>query len=123
MPGIIHILNQTPRQPGDGPIALVIAPTRELAQQIQMVADDFGKSLNIQNTVVFGGTTTKSHLSDIQVGVDLVVATPGRLIALLRRTSLNLRRCSYLVVDEGNFHFDHFILICFSIEKCVPFNS
>lgn len=104
VPAIIHILNQPPREPGDGPIALVVAPTRELAQQIQKVADAYGKSSQIQNTVLYGGTSKAFQLSDIRRGVDIVVATPGRLIDLLCTTDLNLRRCSYLVLDEGNFH-------------------
>lgn len=96
MPAIIHILNQPQRQPGDGPIALVLAPTRELAQQIQKVADDFGKSSRIQNTVLYGGTSKAFQLTHIRRGV----AT----------TSLNLRRCTYLVLDEGNYHISpHFM--------------
>lgn len=105
VPAIIHILNQPPRQPDDGPIALVIAPTRELAQQIQKVADAYGKSSRVENTVLYGGTAKAFQLADIRRGVDIVVATPGRLIDLLSTTGLNLRRCSYLVLDEGKFAF------------------
>lgn len=116
MPAIIHILGQPPRQAGDGPIALVLAPTRELAQQIQNVADEFGKSSRIQNTVLYGGTAKAFQLTDIRRGVDIVVATPGRLIDLLATTSLNLRRCSYLVLDEGNSSFSlYFLTNVFSI--------
>lgn len=104
MPAIIHILNQSPRKPGEGPSALVIAPTRELAQQIQKVANDYGKSSRIENTCLYGGTSKAFQLSDIRRGVDIVVATPGRLIDLLCTTTLNLRRCTYLVLDEGNFN-------------------
>lgn len=103
VPAIIHVLNQEPRKQGDGPIALVLAPTRELAQQIQKVADDYGKSSQIYNTVLYGGTAKAFQLSDIRRGIDVVVATPGRLIDLLCTTDLNLRRCTYLVLDEGNF--------------------
>lgn len=101
VPAIIHILNQPKLQPGDGPIALVVAPTRELAQQIQKVANEYGRSSNIRNTVLYGGSAKAFQISDIRNGVELVVATPGRLIDLLCTTSLNLRRCSYLVLDEG----------------------
>lgn len=103
VPAIIHILNQPESQPGDGPIALVLAPTRELAQQIQKVATEYGSSSNIRNTVLYGGTAKAFQLSDIRRGAELIVATPGRLIDLLCTTSLNLRRCSYLVLDEGKF--------------------
>ncbi|XP_055303598.1 uncharacterized protein LOC129569117 [Sitodiplosis mosellana] len=106
VPAIIHILNQPKLQPGDGPIALVLAPTRELAQQIQKVANEYGESSNIRNTVLYGGTAKAFQLSDIRRGVELVVATPGRLIDLLCTTSLNLRRCSYLVLDEADRMLD-----------------
>lgn len=121
MPAIIHILNQPPLEPGDGPIALVLAPTRELAQQIQKVASEYGDSSNIRNTVLYGGTAKAFQLSDIRRGVELVVATPGRLIDLLCTTNLNLRRVSYLVLDEGEFlsifsylHFTNFHILLHS---------
>lgn len=55
MPAIVHINNQHRLQRGDGPIVLILAPTRELAQQIQQVANDFGASSQIRNTCLFGG--------------------------------------------------------------------
>ena len=55
LPAIVHINNQPRLQRGDGPIALILAPTRELAQQIQQVADDFGRASQIRNTCIFGG--------------------------------------------------------------------
>lgn len=111
MPAIIHILNQPKLQQGDGPIALVLAPTRELAQQIYKVADEYGASSNVRATALYGGTAKSFQLSDIRRGVELVVATPGRLIDLLCTTSLNLRRCSYLVLDEGNFYICSFLFL------------
>lgn len=103
IPAIIHILGQPMLQHGDGPIALVLAPTRELAQQIQKVAAEYGESSKVRNTVLYGGTAKAFQLSDIRRGSEFVVATPGRLIDLLSSTSLNLRRVSYLVLDEGKF--------------------
>ena len=55
LPAIVHINSQPRLLRGDGPIALVLAPTRELAQQIQQVAQDFGASSHVRNTWVFGG--------------------------------------------------------------------
>lgn len=55
LPAIVHINSQPRLLRGDGPIALVLAPTRELAQQIQQVAQDFGASSHVRNTCVFGG--------------------------------------------------------------------
>lgn len=55
LPAIVHIHNQPPLEPNDGPIALILAPTRELAQQIQSVANDFGEATHIRNSCIFGG--------------------------------------------------------------------
>ena len=55
LPAIVHITNQPPLEQYDGPIALVLAPTRELAQQIQSVANDFKQSTRIRNSCIFGG--------------------------------------------------------------------
>ena len=55
LPAIVHINHQPYLEPGDGPIALILAPTRELAQQISATAADFGSSSRIRNTCVFGG--------------------------------------------------------------------
>lgn len=111
IPAIIHILGQPLLQPGDGPIALVLAPTRELAQQIQKVASAYGESSKVRNTVLYGGTAKAFQLSDIRRGCEFVVATPGRLIDLLSSTSLNLRRVSYLVLDEGENYLKLFDFI------------
>lgn len=62
LPATVHITNQKPLSKGDGPIALVLAPTRELAQQIQSVAKDFGASCSIRNTCIFGGAPKGSQV-------------------------------------------------------------
>ncbi|CAG5038137.1 unnamed protein product [Parnassius apollo] len=59
LPAIVHINNQPPIRRGDGPIALVLARTRELAQQIQQVASDFGNTAYVRNTCVFGGQAVR----------------------------------------------------------------
>merc|ERR1712045_917828 len=92
LPGIIHCNNQPYLERGDGPIVLVLAPTRELAQQIQEVADQFGKSSRIKNTCVFGGAPKGPQLRDIENGVEICIATPGRLIDFLEAGKMNLRR-------------------------------
>jgi superfamily II DNA/RNA helicase len=68
---------------GDGPIVLVLAPTRELAQQIQEVAIEFGKSSKVKNTCVFGGAPKGPQIRDLENGCEIVIATPGRLIDIL----------------------------------------
>lgn len=106
MPAIVHINNQPRLQRGDGPIVLVLAPTRELAQQIQQVASDFGSGTHVRNTCVFGGAPKASQARDLERGVEIVIATPGRLIDFLERGTTNLRRCTYLVLDEADRMLD-----------------
>lgn len=107
LPSIIHIANQEQTKRGDGPIALILAPTRELAQQIQAVVNDFGSSARISNTCIFGGAPKGSQARDLERGVDIVIATPGRLIDFLERGVTSLARCTYLVLDEGIIHAIH----------------
>ncbi|XP_044009761.1 ATP-dependent RNA helicase p62-like [Aphidius gifuensis] len=106
LPAIVHINSQTPLARGDGPIALVLAPTRELAQQIQTVANDFGSISRVRNTCVFGGAPKGGQARDLERGVEIVIATPGRLIDFLERGTTNLRRCTYLVLDEADRMLD-----------------
>uniref|UniRef100_A0A6M2DSI8 RNA helicase n=1 Tax=Xenopsylla cheopis TaxID=163159 RepID=A0A6M2DSI8_XENCH len=106
LPAAVHISNQERLQRGDGPIALVLAPTRELAQQIQTVARDFGASNCIRNTCIFGGSPKGPQARDLERGVEIVIATPGRLIDFLERGTTNLRRCTYLVLDEADRMLD-----------------
>ena len=77
LPAIIHINHQPYLERGDGPIALVLAPTRELAQQIQEVAIEFGKSSKVKNTCVFGGAPKGPQMRDLENGCEIVIATPG----------------------------------------------
>ncbi|XP_044259020.1 ATP-dependent RNA helicase dbp2-like isoform X1 [Tribolium madens] len=106
LPAIVHINHQPRLLRGDGPIALVLAPTRELAQQIQQVATDFGRSSKIRNTCVFGGAPKGPQANDLMDGVEIVIATPGRLIDFLESNRTNLRRCTYLVLDEADRMLD-----------------
>ena len=106
LPGIIHINNQPYLERGDGPIVLVLAPTRELAQQIQEVAQEFGRTSRIKNTCVFGGAPKGPQLRDLEHGCEIVIATPGRLIDFLEMGKTNLRRCTYLVLDEADRMLD-----------------
>lgn len=106
LPAVVHINNQPRLQRGDGPIALILAPTRELAQQIQQVAIDFGSQTHVRNTCIFGGAPKQSQARDLERGVEIVIATPGRLIDFLERGATNLRRCTYLVLDEADRMLD-----------------
>ncbi|KAL4194708.1 hypothetical protein AMTRI_Chr05g69870 [Amborella trichopoda] len=92
--------------PGDGPIVLVLAPTRELAVQIQQEASKFGASSKIKNTCIYGGVPKGPQVRDLQKGVEIVIATPGRLIDMLESHVTNLRRVTYLVLDEADRMLD-----------------
>merc|ERR1712106_403286 len=106
LPAIIHINNQPTLERGDGPIALVLAPTREPAQQILTVAQEFGRASKIKSTCVYGGAPKYPQLADLQRGAEIVIATPGRLLDFLEAGKLNLRRCTYLVLDEADRMLD-----------------
>ncbi|XP_076234177.1 putative ATP-dependent RNA helicase DDX5 isoform X3 [Calliopsis andreniformis] len=106
LPAIVHIIHQSRLSTGDGPIALILAPTRELAQQIQEVANSFGESASIRNTCIFGGAPKGPQAHDLERGVEICIATPGRLIDFLERGTTNLSRCTYLVLDEADRMLD-----------------
>lgn len=71
LPAIIHINNQPRLYRGDGPIALVLAPTRELAQQIQQVATEFGSESYVRNTCCFGGASRGPQARDLSRGCEI----------------------------------------------------
>lgn len=85
---------------------LVLAPTRELAVQIKEECDKFGKSSQIKNTVVYGGVKKHTQIHDLNQGVEILIATPGRLIDHLEAGNTNLKRVTYLVLDEADRMLD-----------------
>lgn len=106
LPAIVHINAQPLLAPGDGPIVLILAPTRELAVQIQQEVAKFGKSSRIRNTCVYGGVPKGQQIRDLSRGVEVCIATPGRLIDMLEAGKTNLRRVTYLVLDEADRMLD-----------------
>lgn len=106
LPALVHLKAQPPIRRGDGPVVLVLAPTRELAQQCQEVAATFGKHARVRSTCVYGGAPKMQQSRDLQSGVDIVIATPGRLLDFLETGKTNLSRCTYLVLDEADRMLD-----------------
>jgi len=102
----VHINAQPFLQRGDGPIVLVLAPTRELAVQIQEECNKFGSSSKIKNTCCYGGVPKMEQARDLQNGCDIVIATPGRWIDFLESGKTNLKRVTYLVLDEADRMLD-----------------
>jgi ATP-dependent RNA helicase DDX5/DBP2 len=106
LPAIVHIMGQTALGRGDGPIALILAPTRELAVQIQEVTRQFGNAARINSTCLYGGAPKSQQIRNVRQGCEIIVATPGRLLDLINMDVFNLKRCSFLVLDEADRMLD-----------------
>uniref|UniRef100_A0A0K0E1D3 Probable ATP-dependent RNA helicase DDX23 n=1 Tax=Strongyloides stercoralis TaxID=6248 RepID=A0A0K0E1D3_STRER len=91
---------------GNGPYAVILAPTRELAQQIEQEAIKFGQYLGIKTVSVIGGASKEDQALKVRMGVDIVIATPGRLIDTLDNSYISLNMCSYLILDEADRMLD-----------------
>ncbi|KNC80527.1 hypothetical protein SARC_07099 [Sphaeroforma arctica JP610] len=88
------------------PYAVILAPTRELAQQIEEECEKFAKPLGITAVAIIGGADMQNQGSMLKVGVDIVVATPGRLKDMLENRYLVLTKCTYVVMDEADRMID-----------------
>lgn len=106
LPGLVHINAQPPIRSGDGPLALVLAPTRELTMQIQSEVMKFTQGSNIRSTAVYGGVSRYGQASDLRRGVEILIATPGRLLDFLEGGVTNLKRVTYLCLDEADRMLD-----------------
>ncbi|KAH7856911.1 hypothetical protein Vadar_006800 [Vaccinium darrowii] len=106
LPALVHVSAQPRLAQGEGPIVLVLAPTRELAVQIQAEALKFGSRANIRSTCIYGGAPKGAQIRDLQRGVEMVIATPGRLIDMLEARHTNLRRVTYIALDEADRMLD-----------------
>ncbi|KAL8993897.1 MAG: hypothetical protein Q9169_006004 [Polycauliona sp. 2 TL-2023] len=109
LPMFRHIKDQRPIDSLDGPVGLVMTPTRELATQIHKECKPFLKALNLRAVCAYGGAPIKDQIADLKRGAEIIVCTPGRMIDLLAANSgrvTNLRRVTYLVLDEADRMFD-----------------
>jgi ATP-dependent RNA helicase RhlE len=86
--------------------ALVVTPTRELAIQIAESFSTYGKFLDIRNTVIFGGVGQGPQTSALRAGVDVLIATPGRLLDLMNQGYISLQHIQYAVLDEADHMLD-----------------
>ncbi|KAJ4799069.1 hypothetical protein LUZ62_050315 [Rhynchospora pubera] len=105
LPGFIRI-KRLRNDPRIGPTVLVLAPTRELATQIEAEVVKFGRSAQISCTCLYGGAPKGPQLKALERGVDIVVATPGRLWDIMEMRRLSLCQVSYLVLDEADRMLD-----------------
>lgn len=86
--------------------ALVVTPTRELAIQIQENFTEYGKYTDLRNTVIFGGVKQGKQTASLRQGVDILVATPGRLLDLISQGFITLKHIEYFVLDEADQMLD-----------------
>lgn len=109
LPMFRHIKDQRPLANLEGPVGLVLAPTRELATQIHKDCKPYLKALGLRAVCAYGGAPIKDQIAELKRGAEIVVCTPGRLIDLLAANSgrvTNLRRVTYVVLDEADRMFD-----------------
>ena len=104
---ILHRLSEKLTAPGSkGPRALILTPTRELASQISDSFRVYGKHLNLKQAVVYGGVSPKPQISALRRGVDILIATPGRMIDLYQQRCLRLDQIEIFVLDEADRMLD-----------------
>lgn len=109
LPMFRHIRDQRPLEGSDGPVGLIVTPTRELATQIHKECKPFLKAMGLRAVCAYGGAPIKDQIADLKRGAEIIVCTPGRMIDLLAANSgrvTNLRRVTYVVLDEADRMFD-----------------
>ena len=98
--------SQQTKRPAKGAHVVILAPTRELAVQIGQSIETYGRNLKLRHTVIFGGVNQFRQVKALAGGVDIIVATPGRLLDLMNQRHADLRQASVLVLDEADRMLD-----------------
>lgn len=109
LPLLRHAKDQPELEDGDGMIGLIMAPTRELVMQIGKDCKKFAKAMGLITVCVYGGSGVAAQIGELKRGAHVVVCTPGRMIDILATSGgrcTNLRRVTYLVLDEADRMFD-----------------
>ena len=103
---MLHILSK--KEPSNRRVirALVLTPTRELAAQVHQNVRDYSEFLDFRSTVIFGGVNQNPQVRTLKQGVDLLVATPGRLLDLINQRVISLSNVEFLVLDEADRMLD-----------------
>ncbi|HAH56907.1 MAG TPA: DEAD/DEAH box helicase, partial [Bacteroidales bacterium] len=86
--------------------ALVLAPTRELAIQISESFSDYSNGLGLRHTVIYGGVSQNPQTAILRKGVDILIATPGRLIDLINQGFIHLHQVNFFILDEADRMLD-----------------
>jgi ATP-dependent RNA helicase RhlE len=103
---LLHLLSENPKEKYRPIRALVLTPTRELAAQVHANVKEYSEFLNLRSTVIFGGVNQKPQVAKISQGIDILVATPGRLLDLENQGALSLKRVEIFVLDEADRMLD-----------------
>ncbi|MCX7117612.1 MAG: DEAD/DEAH box helicase [Legionellales bacterium] len=103
---ILQRLSLQPRAKANHTKVLILAPTRELAAQIHQSILDYGQHLSLRSTVVFGGVKINPQMIKLRAGVELLVATPGRLLDLYSQRAIRFDELTTLVLDEADRMLD-----------------
>jgi len=102
LPALVHVNAQPVLKEGEGPLALLLAPTRELAVQIHEEAVRFGHPCGVRSAVIYGGVPKAEQVAVLRKAPEIVVATPGRLNEFLEKKKTELSHCVYLAIDEAD---------------------
>jgi ATP-dependent RNA helicase RhlE len=100
------IIQSSPSQQSQRVRALIITPTRELAVQVALSVQNYSRHMNIRSAAVFGGVRIEPQLTQLQAGLDVLVATPGRLVDLYNQQAVNFEQLEILVLDEADRMLD-----------------
>ncbi|PPR69183.1 MAG: ATP-dependent RNA helicase RhlE [Alphaproteobacteria bacterium MarineAlpha3_Bin1] len=104
---LLHRLSETPRKAQSRkPLALILAPTRELASQINDSLRIYGRHVHLRSCVIFGGTSARPQIQALNRGVHIAVATPGRLLDLMNQGHLRLDAIEVFILDEADRMLD-----------------
>ncbi|WP_027714002.1 DEAD/DEAH box helicase [Desulfuromonas sp. TF] len=106
LPIVQRLSEKTPPEKRRRPRALVLVPTRELAAQVSEQMQNYGRRLSLRSTTIYGGVNIQAQIERLHRGVDIVVATPGRLLDHAERNTINLSRIEVLVLDEADRMLD-----------------
>ncbi len=118
---VLPILNRLLDGPRGLPRALIVTPTRELAEQIHQVFKSLSVGTKLRSTTIYGGVTASRQVKALREGVDILVATPGRLLDLVQQRQARLEKIEVLVLDEADRMFDMgFLPDVRRIIKAVP---
>ncbi|MEP5933568.1 MAG: DEAD/DEAH box helicase, partial [Winogradskyella arenosi] len=119
---MLHNLSSSRTEQRHRPIrALVLTPTRELAAQVHANVKEYSTHLNIRSTVIFGGVNQKPQVNKLSQGVDVLIATPGRLLDLESQGLLSLKRVEIFVLDEADRMLDMgFVRDIERVMKLIP---